>query len=131
MICRGDIRWAEPREPAGSEPGHRRPVVIVSSDRFNRSRIGTVIAVAITSNLRLADAPGNVQLAADELGLDRDSVVNVSQIVTIDKSALSDRAGAVGPRDIAANRSRNGSGPRPVNDRLTSQAVGQFPPIRR
>lgn len=70
---------------------------MVSSDRFNRSRISTVIAVAITSNLRLAGAPGNVELAAEESGLDRDSVVNVSQIVTIDKSALSDRAGQVEP----------------------------------
>jgi len=72
-------------------------VLVVSSDRFNRSRISTVIAVAITSNLRLAGAPGNVELAAEESGLDRDSVVNVSQIVTIDKSALSDRAGQVEP----------------------------------
>ena len=70
---------------------------MVSSDRFNRSRISTVVAVAITSNLRLADAPGNVELAAEESGLDRDSVVNVSQIVTIDKSELSDRAGQVEP----------------------------------
>lgn len=93
MIRRGDIHWADLGEPTGSEPGHRRPVLVVSSDRFNCSRISTVLAVAITSNLRLADAPGNVELAADESGLDRDSVVNVSQIVTLDKSALSDRAG--------------------------------------
>ena len=70
---------------------------MVSSDRFNRSRIATVLAVAITSNLRLADAPGNVELAAEESGLDRDSVVNVSQVVTIDKSALSDWTGQVEP----------------------------------
>ena len=74
-----------------------RPVVVVSSDRFNRSRIQTVLAVAVTSNLRLAGAPGNVELAAAASGLDRDSVINVSQIVTIDKSALSDWAGTVGP----------------------------------
>ena len=97
MIRRGDIRWADLREPSGSEPGHRRPVVVVSSDRFNRSRIGTVIAIAVTSNLRLAEAPGNVELSADASGLDRDSVVNVSQIVTIDKDALSDWAGTVDP----------------------------------
>ena len=72
-------------------------MLVVSGDRFNRSRISTVIAAAITSNLRLADAPGNVELVAEESGLDRDSVVNVSQIVTIDKSALSDRAGQVEP----------------------------------
>lgn len=70
---------------------------MVSSDRFNRSRIATVLAVAITSNLRLAEAPGNVELAAEESGLDRDSVVNVSQIVTIDKSALSEWRGHVEP----------------------------------
>ena len=72
-------------------------MLVVSSDRFNRSRIATVLAVAITSNRRLADAPGNVELAAEESGLDRDSVVNVSQIVTIDKSALPGWAGTVGP----------------------------------
>ena len=72
-------------------------MLVVSSDRFNRSRIATVLAVAITSNLRLADAPGNVELAAEGSGLDRDSVVNVSQIVTIDKTALSDRAGQAEP----------------------------------
>ena len=72
-------------------------MLVVSSDRFNRSRIATVLAVAITSNLRLADAPGNVELAAEESGLDRDSVVNVSQIVTIDKSALSDWTGQAEP----------------------------------
>ncbi|MYI15420.1 MAG: type II toxin-antitoxin system PemK/MazF family toxin, partial [Acidimicrobiaceae bacterium] len=88
VIRRGDIHWADLRAPTGSEPGHRRPVLVVSSDRFNRSRISTVLAVAITSNLRLADAPGNVELAASESGLDRDSVVNVSQIVTVDKAAL-------------------------------------------
>ena len=97
MIRRGDIRWANLREPTGSEPGYRRPVVVVSNDRFNRSRIGTVIAVAVTSNLRLADAPGNVALAADSSGLDSDSVANVSQIVTLDKADLSDWAGQVDP----------------------------------
>lgn len=81
----------------GSEPGHRRPVVVVSSDRFNQSRIDTVLAVAITSNLRLADAPGNVELASEATGLDRDSVVNVSQIVTVDKAALSDWVGSIDP----------------------------------
>ena len=97
VIRRGDIHWASLREPTGSEPGHRRPVLVVSSDRFNQSRISTVLAVAITSNLRLSDAPGNVELAAEESGLDRDSVVNVSQIVTLDKSALSDWVGTVEP----------------------------------
>ena len=79
----------------GSEPGLRRPVVIVSDDRFNRSRIDTAIAVAITTNLRLADAPGNVALAASESGLAQDSVVNVSQLATVDKALLSEPVGDV------------------------------------
>ncbi len=71
--------------------------MVVSSDRFNQSRIRTVLAIAITSNLRLAEAPGNVELAAEESGLNRDSVVNVSQMATLDKSALSDRTGRLRP----------------------------------
>ena len=97
MIRRGDIRWVDLPDPTGSEPGYRRPVVIVSSDQFNRSRIGTVLAVIVTSNLRLAAAPGNVELAAEASGLDRHSVVNVSQIVTLDKAELSEWAGRVDP----------------------------------
>ena len=85
VIRRGEIRWAELREPVGSEPGHRRPMLVVSSDRFNRSRIVTVVAVSITSNLRLGEAPGNVYLEARASGLGRDSVVNVSQVVTLDR----------------------------------------------
>lgn len=95
MIHRGEIYWVDLRQPTGSEPGRRRPVLVVSSDRFNQSRIDTVLAVAITSNLRLADAPGNVELPSESTGLDRDSVANVSQIVTIDKVLLSDWAGRV------------------------------------
>ena len=120
MIRRGDIRWADLREPTGSEPGHRRPVLVVSSDRFNRSRIATVLAVAITSNLRLAGSPGNVELAAKESGLDRDLVVNVSQIVTIDKSALPDWARHRRPRNHATDRSRNRASPRPAHDGLSA-----------
>lgn len=93
MIRRGDIRWVSFREPAGSEPGYRRPVLIVSSERFNRSRIATVNAVVITSNLRLAAAPGNVLLAGEASGLGRDSVVNVSQLVTLNKIELSQSVG--------------------------------------
>ncbi len=95
MIHRGEIYWVDLRQPTGSEPGRRRPVLVVSSDRFNQSRIDTVLAVAITSNLRLADAPGNVELPSETSGLDRDSVANVSQIVTIDKARLSDWVGRV------------------------------------
>lgn len=90
MISRGDIRWANLRDPVGSEPGYRRPVLIVSSDRFNRSRIATVVAIAITSNVRLDEAPGNVFLAGATSGLGRDSVVNVSQLVTLNKADLSE-----------------------------------------
>lgn len=97
MIHRGEIYLVDLREPTGSEPGRRRPVLIVSSDRFNQSNIDTVMAVAITSNLRLAAAPGNVELSPETSGLDRDSVANVSQIVTIDKALLSDWVGRVDP----------------------------------
>lgn len=97
MIYRGEIYWVDLREPAGSESGHHRPVLVVSSDRFNQSRIDTVLAVAITSNLRLAAAPGNVELPSQTSGLDRDSVANVSQIVTIDKAVLSDWVGRIDP----------------------------------
>ncbi len=92
---RGEIRWADLPPPHGSEPGYRRPFLIVQSDHFNRSRIQTVVAVAITSNLRLANAPGNVLLARRVTGLPRDSVANVSQIVTLDERFLSERAGRI------------------------------------
>ena len=92
---RGDIRWAEPPAPQGSEPGYRRPVLVIQSDDFNRSRIHTVLAVAITSNLKLAAAPGNVSLARRGSGLTKRSVVNVSQIVTLDRRLLTERAGRV------------------------------------
>lgn len=95
MIQRGDIRWVDFLPPTGSEPGYRRPVVVVSSDRFSRSAINTVLAIAITSNLRLADAPGNVALPGRVSGLDRDSVINVSQFATVNKSDLSDAVGTV------------------------------------
>ena len=92
---RGDIWWADLPAPAGSEPGYRRPVLIVQADDFNRSRIGTVLAVAITSNLGLAAAPGNVLLARRGSGLTRRSVINVSQIVTLDRRFLTERSGRV------------------------------------
>ena len=90
---RGQVWWAELPEPKASEPRYRRPVVIVQSDTFNKSRIDTVVVIAITSNLRLADAPGNVMLAKSRTGLDRDSVANVSQILTLDKKFLSEQIG--------------------------------------
>lgn len=90
---RGQIWWAELPEPGASEPGYRRPVIIVQADEFNSSRISTVIAVAITSNLRLADAPGNLLLSKSKTGLLKDSVANVSQVFTIDKSFLTEQIG--------------------------------------
>ncbi len=92
---RGQVWWADLGEPVASEPGLRRPVVIVQSDDFNRSSINTVVAVALTSNLRLAKAPGNVILPKTKTGLIKESVVNVSQIITIDKRFLSEEIGQV------------------------------------
>lgn len=97
---RGDIWWATLPEPVASEPGYRRPVLIIQSDAFNRSRIQTVIAAVLTTNLRLAEAPGNVLVTADETGLPRDSVINLSQIITVDKTFLTERAGQIGERTM-------------------------------
>ncbi len=97
MVNRGDIWWIDFGEPTGSAPGYRRPAVVVSSNRFNRSRIRTVIVAAVTSNLRLAEAPGNVALPPEDTGLDRPSVVNVSQLVCVDRDMLDTRVGALDP----------------------------------
>lgn len=88
VVRRGDIFWASLPEPRRSEPGYRRPVLIVQADSFNRSRIRTVIVVPLTGNIGLADAPGNVLLKRDDSGLPKDSVANVSQVLTIDRSFL-------------------------------------------
>lgn len=85
--------WADLGEPAGSEPGVRRPLLIVQDDAFNRSRIRTVVAVVLTSNVRLVDAPGNVLIPARVAGLPKDSVANLSQVITVDKDALTEPAG--------------------------------------
>ena len=94
-ICRGDIWWADLSEPIGSAPGFKRPVVVVQSDSLNRSRIKTVVCVPLTSNLAWADAPGNVLLTSAMTDLPKDSVANVSQIVTVDRSVLTERIGRV------------------------------------
>jgi len=94
-VQRGELWWANLRPPRGSEPGHRRPVVIVQSDAFNRSAVRTVIVLPLSSNLRLRGAPGNVFLTAESTGLDCDSVINVSQAITLDKGFLRDRIGRV------------------------------------
>lgn len=99
---RGEIWWADLGPSEGSEPRFRRPLLIVQSNGFNRSRMATTIAAVITSNLRLADAPGNVFVPAEDSGLPKDSVVNVSQVITLDKTSLSGRAGKLAPRYIRA-----------------------------
>lgn len=93
--ARGEIWWAHLPAPAGSEPGYRRPVLVVSADSFNLSDLNTVIGVAISSNVDLAESPGNVELAGADSGLRQDSVINVTQVVTIDKERLDDRVGEV------------------------------------
>ena len=96
----GEVWWADLPDPAGSAPGYRRPVVVVQSDEFNRSRIQTVVVAAITSNLRLSAAPGNVAIGRRGTGLPRESVVNVSQLLTLDRRILMDRAGRLPPAKL-------------------------------
>ena len=100
VIAQGEVWWANLADPNGSAPSFRRPVVVVQGDSFNRSRIATVVCVALTSNLKLADAPGNVTLPPRTTGLDRESVANVSQIVTLDKAALEERTGKLTPQKL-------------------------------
>ncbi len=93
VIAQGEIWWADLPEPSGSTPGFRRPVVVIQGDAFNRSRLATVVCVPLTSNLRWADAPGNALLTGKVTGLPKDSVANVSQLITLDKSCLTERIG--------------------------------------
>lgn len=93
VISQGEVWWAELPSPKGSGPGFRRPVVVVQGDALNRSRIATVVCVPLTSNLKWADAPGNVALPSQSTSLPTDSVANVSQVVTLDKLFLSERVG--------------------------------------
>ena len=94
-MVRGEVWWASLGIPAASEPGYRRPVLVIQSDLFNQSAIRTVVCVAITTNLDLARAPGNVLLPGKAGGLPKDSVVDVSQIITVDRSFLTERLGTV------------------------------------
>jgi len=94
-MYRGEIWWANLPEPVGSEPGYRRPVLVIQDDIFTQSRIRTVIVVVITSNTQLAEAPGNVLLPREASGLPKDSVANVSQILTLDKAFLVERIGSL------------------------------------
>ena len=93
VISQGDVWWADVPEPVGSGPGFRRPVVVIQSDAFNRSRIATVVCIPLTSNLRWAEVPGNVLLSSRITGLPQDSVANASLVVSIDKDLLIEHAG--------------------------------------
>ncbi len=100
-IAQGEVWWADLPDPAGSGPGFRRPVVVVQGNHLNRSRLATVVCVPLTSNLTWASAPGNVLLSTKATGLPKESVANVSQIITLDRSLLSDRVGRVGSKPLA------------------------------
>lgn len=101
VIERGEIWWADLPEPKGSMPGFRHPIVIIQSDRFNKSDLATVIGVVITTNLRLSAMPGNVDLSQQQSSLPKESVVNVSQIVTANRSDLTELVGRVSERKLA------------------------------
>lgn len=100
IIAQGEVHWADLSDPVGSATGYRRPVVIVQGEAFNRSKINTVLCVPLTSNLKWADAPGNVLLTAKVTGLDRDSVANVSLLVAIDRQCCIERVGKVSTRQL-------------------------------
>lgn len=99
-VAQGDVWWADLRPPRGSAPGFRRPVVVVQGDALNRSEIATVVCVPLTSNVKWADAPGNVLLGPSLTGLTKDSVANVSQIVTIDRAELTRRTAKLPPAKL-------------------------------
>ena len=98
---RGEIWWSSLPVPRGSEPGFHRPILIVQSDAFNKSRIRTVVAVVLTSNIRQGNAPGNVRLSRSVTGLPKTSVANVSQVITIDKSFLTKKVKSLPQRELA------------------------------
>jgi len=100
-VAQGDVWWADLPEPTGSGPGFRRPVVVVQGNPLNRSRIATVVCVPLTSNTVWAGAPGNVLLSSRVTGLPKDSVANVSQIIALDRSLLTERVGRLGPKPRA------------------------------
>ena len=95
VINQGDIYWVDLDEPSGSEPGYKHPHVVIQNNLFNRSQIRTVIVLALSSNLKRADAPGNVLLDKGEANLPKQSVVNVSQVFTVDKSQLDEYIGTL------------------------------------
>ena len=128
---RGEVWWAQLPDPSASEPGYRRPVVIIQSDSFNRSRIRTVIAVVLTSNLHLAEAPGNLLISASESGLPRDSVANVSRVITVDWDFLIEKAGACRAKHCVPSRKGFGScwiynPPRRIHPTPGDQSTGKL-----
>ena len=100
VIHQGDVFWIDLEEPKGSEPGYRHPHVVIQNNLFNRSKIGTVVVCALTSNLRRADAPGNVLLDKKEANLPKQSVINVSQIITVDKGQVGEYIGALSSQRV-------------------------------
>jgi mRNA interferase MazF len=100
VIAQGEVCWADFPDPVGSGPGFHRPVLVVQGDSLNRSRLATVVCIPLTSNVRWADAPGNVLLPARSSGLSKDSVANVSQIVTLDRALLTERLGRVSKKQL-------------------------------
>ena len=100
VITRGHVYWANIAEPTGSGPGFRRPVLVVQGDALNRSRIRTVVCVPLTSNLRWAEAPGNVLLSSKATGLPKDSVANSSQLITLDRALLTEEVGKISKRRL-------------------------------
>jgi mRNA interferase MazF len=100
VIGQGEVWWADLGEPIGSEPGFRRPVLVVQGYSMNRSRIATAVCVPLTTNLKWGEAPGNVVLKAKLTGLPKDSVANLSQIVALDKTALTERVGRISKQQL-------------------------------
>ncbi len=100
VIHQGDVYWVDLGDPAGSEPGYKHPHVVIQNNLFNRSRISTVVVCALTSNLKRAEAPGNILLDSGEANLPKQSVINVSQIFTVDKSQLAEYIGTLAPRRV-------------------------------
>lgn len=101
VINQGDIYWIDLDEPEGSEPAYKHPHVVVQNNLFNRSQIRTVVVCPLTTNLKRANAPGNVLLDTKESNLSKQSVVNVSQVVTVDKSQLDEYVGSLSPKRIS------------------------------
>ena len=99
-IRQGDVYWIDLDEPQGSEPGYRHPHVVVQNNLFNASKIGTVVVCALTSNLKRGEAPGNVLLKKGEANLKKDSVVNITQLVTVDKTDLIQQIGTLSPARV-------------------------------